>query len=210
MRVYAENGVLMIIVKEYTLPPPDTREVLRYMGVKGEGEELFSLIRRACDELLSGISARVCYTELSASVNGDTVNIGGAECISTGLATRISGAGSVIVFVATVGALADRLIARYSRVSPSLSLAVSALATERVEALCDLFSREIAEQKNGEGFDTRARFSPGYGNLSLEFQRDIFRILSPEGKIGVSLTDGLLMTPTKSVSAIIGITERVG
>ncbi len=178
------------------------------MGVGEPSDELLTLVSRAGEELLPRISPRVCYAELPVLVSGDTVNAGGAFWISHGLATRISGASRALIFVATVGVGADRLVSRYSRPSPSLALAISALATERVEALCDLFSREIAEQKSAEGCDTALRFSPGYGDLSLDVQRDIFRLLSPEVKIGVSLTDGLLMTPSKSVSAIIGIRER--
>ena len=49
------------------------------------------------------------------------------------------------------------------------------------------------------------RFSPGYGDLPLDVQRPLFAALDVPRKIGVSLTDSLLMAPSKSVSAIIGI-----
>lgn len=198
----------MIIVRDFVLPPPDIREVLRYMRAKEASGELLGLINRASDELLPRITPRVCYTELPIAVDGDRVRIGGAECISRGLSTRISGAERAVVFVATVGVEADRLISRYSRISPSLAIAVSALATERVEALCEELCRGVRAEKNALGLDVKCRFSPGYGDLSLDFQREIFKILSPEGKIGVTLTEGLLMTPTKSVSAIVGICDR--
>ena len=88
-----------------------------------------------------------------------------------------------------------------------MALAVSALGSERVEALCDEFCNRLATEK-GEGVKVYQRFSPGYGDLPLEVQRDIFALLSPERAIGVTLGDGLLMSPTKSVSAIIGISEK--
>ena len=50
----------------------------------------------------------------------------------------------------------------------------------------------------------KPRFSPGYGDLSLEVQKEIFSLLDCPRKIGVSLGDSLLMTPSKSVTAIIG------
>ena len=51
----------------------------------------------------------------------------------------------------------------------------------------------------------RPRFSPGYGDLKLEHQKDWFRLLDISRQIGIELTDSLLMVPTKSVTAIIGI-----
>ncbi len=198
----------MVFVKNYILPPPDVAEALRHMCVKAATEEHSALLSRAEAELLPRLSPRVCYTELPLSVSGDEVRLGGLNCSSRGLAGRAFGATRAVVFVATVGIEADRLIKRYSSLSPSLALAISALASERVEMLCDLFCRELAEQAEALGREVRPRFSPGYGDLSLEFQREIFRLLSPEGKIGVGLTDGLLMTPTKSVSAIVGICEK--
>ena len=56
-----------------------------------------------------------------------------------------------------------------------------------------------------EGLALRPRFSPGYGDLPLEFQRDFFRILRPQRRIGVTLTDACLMVPSKSVTALVGI-----
>ena len=44
-----------------------------------------------------------------------------------------------------------------------------------------------------------------YGYLPLEVQRDFERILMMRKKTGIALTDSLLMSPSKSVTAIVGI-----
>ena len=49
------------------------------------------------------------------------------------------------------------------------------------------------------------RYSPGYGDLSLESQKQVFALLNPPKYIGVTLNDSLLMSPSKSVTGIIGI-----
>ena len=72
------------------------------------------------------------------------------------------------------------------------------------DVLCDELCATVCDGL-GEGVSLLPRFSPGYGDLSLDFQREIFRLLSPERNIGVTLGERLLMSPTKSVSAIIGI-----
>ena len=51
----------------------------------------------------------------------------------------------------------------------------------------------------------RQRFSPGYGDLPLQAQRAIFDALQCHKEIGLYLNESLLMSPTKSVTAIVGI-----
>lgn len=197
----------MVFVREFSLPPVDRREAMGYMGVSRASGEDERLLSRAENELLPEISPRLCYTECEVRIEGDLVAIGGMEWHSAGLARRLAGARSVVIFVATVGVAVDRLVGRYSRLSPSVALAVSALGSERVEALCDEFCATLSLEMGG-GVSLCQRFSPGYGDLPLDVQRDIFALLSPERAIGVTLGDGLLMSPTKSVSAIIGIRKK--
>ena len=56
-----------------------------------------------------------------------------------------------------------------------------------------------------EGLHTKPRFSPGYGDFSLEHQRDFMRILDLENSLGLTLTGSLLLVPEKSVTAVIGL-----
>ena len=76
-----------------------------------------------------------------------------------------------------------------------------AIGAERIESLCDAFCAE----REAEGLRLRPRFSPGYGDLPLELQRDLFRGLDCSRKIGLTLNESLLMSPSKSVTAIAGI-----
>ena len=87
-------------------------------------------------------------------------------------------------------------------------MCLQALGSERVEALCDEFEKDIKKELGGEGVFFRPRFSPGYGDLPLEFQKDIFRLLECPRRIGISLGESLLMTPSKSVTAIIGFGDK--
>ena len=75
-----------------------------------------------------------------------------------------------------------------------------ALCSAAIEGFCDLLNARLAE-----GLSTRARFSPGYGDMSLEYQRDFISVLDAGKNIGLALTQSLMLTPTKSVTALIGI-----
>lgn len=51
----------------------------------------------------------------------------------------------------------------------------------------------------------KMRFSPGYGDFSLTHQTDFFRLLQLEKNLGMSLNSALLMSPSKSITAVIGV-----
>ena len=111
---------------------------------------------------------------------------------------------AAIIFAATVGLAPDRLVARNLVSSPTRALVFDAIGAERIESLCDAFCEDI-KAKIGNEKKLRPRFSAGYGDLDIEVQRDIFRLLDCPKNIGLTLTESLLMTPSKSVTAIIGI-----
>ena len=113
-----------------------------------------------------------------------------------------------VIFGATVGLEADRLIKRYSRLDTARAVMLQAIGAERIEALCDAFCADIEENVAERGLFTRPRFSPGYGDLPLEIQRDFVRVLDCRRKIGVTLNESLLMSPSKSVTAIIGLSDK--
>ncbi|MBR3258643.1 MAG: vitamin B12 dependent methionine synthase, partial [Eggerthellaceae bacterium] len=46
---------------------------------------------------------------------------------------------------------------------------------------------------------------PGYGDLPLEVQPDLLGLLDASRRLGITLSDSLLMSPTKSVTAIVGL-----
>ena len=192
----------VISVKNYTEPSVSEREILRYSGCKTADRETEALIKSCVEEMLPRLSYKVCYRVFDVSVHGDLCDFGLFSLNSADLARNLTGASRAVIFAATVGVEADRLIAKYARLSPSRALILQAVGAERIEALCDVFCDDIAKEYNAS---LKPRFSPGYGDLPLESQRKIFDLLSPERNIGLFLTESLLMSPSKSVTAITGL-----
>ena len=133
--------------------------------------------------------------------------MGFATVESAALRKNLQGCERAVVFAATVGLELDRMIAKAARLSPAKALLLQAIGAERIEALCDRFCQELSEELAPMGQTLRPRFSPGYGDLPLTFQEEIFRVLDCPRKIGLSLNESLLMSPTKSVTALVGITR---
>ena len=195
----------MVYVKhlssDLAMIPVNKCEVLRYMGAKASTDELDRLVCECIAETAGAISAKLCFAEYALSINGNSVDLEFCKVESNDLAKNLSGCNRAVVFAATVGIGLDRLIAKYSRLSPARALCVGAIGNERVEALCDLFCKELKDKYK----KTHPRYSAGYGDLDLSVQRDVFKALGCTQNIGISLSDSLLMTPTKSVTAIVGI-----
>jgi 5-methyltetrahydrofolate--homocysteine methyltransferase len=68
----------------------------------------------------------------------------------------------------------------------------------------------MRKEKFTLGESLRPRFSAGYGDLPLEYQKKIFDLLDPHTQIGLTLNDSYLMSPSKSVTALIGVEKIKG
>jgi cobalamin-dependent methionine synthase I len=194
-----------VFVKNYAAPEWNRREILRYASCSGADERTAALLEECIAQSENVLCYRVCFARFPVEKNGEELDIGFARTNSQNLRKNLDSCREIVVFAATVGLGIDRLAARYAHSSPAKALMFDSIGSERVEALCDLFNSEIkAEAANAGGF-TRPRFSPGYGDLPLALQKDIFRALSPEKYIGATLGKSLLVSPSKSVTAVIGI-----
>lgn len=191
--------------KEYVLPPVCIREVLRYSGCAEVTPDMEALANECAAEAREIFSPKVCYGEFPVRMIGDSLDLGFARVSSRDLEKNLEGCDSAVVFCATVGHEIDRLIKKYGVISPAKAVIFQGLGAERIEALCDLFCADL----ESEGLTARPRFSPGYGDLPLELQRDIFRTLDCPRRIGATLNQSLLISPTKSVSAVVGLKKRV-
>ncbi len=190
-----------VITRELRAPAINERELLRYAG--GSPGECVKLL---ADEVIRRytplFSYRVVYLITDVRVSADRVELGTISITSRTLATALSGCDRVCIVAATVGSATDRAVSALSVTSPARAHMLDSFGTERVESLLDLFEAELKEEY---GVKTKPRVSAGYGDIPLELQRDIFKALTPESRIGLYLNDSLLMTPRKSVTAFIGI-----
>lgn len=194
----------IIYKTSYKSPEIDKSEVLRYAR-SGTDKESLALLDSCISEAQDLFSYNLCYGRFGIKVSEDEIDLGFTKVRSHSLATCLMGCHEIILFGATVGFGIDRLIHKYSITSPSRAIMLQALGSERVEALCDAFCRDVSLSEGELGNVIRPRFSPGYGDLSIELQREIFIALDLTKNLGINLGDNLFMTPTKSVTAIVGI-----
>ncbi len=197
----------VIISKTYTEPPFCEKEILRYADCREADGEISALLEMCIKEIMGKLAYKVCYREMQVKIDGDICDFGAFHLQSKKLAVNLKGCKNVILFAATVGVGIDRLIAKYGRISPVRALLFQAIGAERIEALCDVFCENIARERN---VGLKPRFSPGYGDLPLDAQKNIFSVLDCEKRIGLTLNDSLLMSPSKSVTALVGLFDGEG
>lgn len=185
------------------------KEALRYFGLRGGegGEEALSLLRSVIAEYEKNIEPRSVMREFPCDVSDGRVSVGGMNFESRDLARHLAGCARVVLLAVTLGAKADVMERAFSVRSAAMGAAAQAAGAAMVERFCDDECEALESKYSEEKLHITPRFSPGYGDLDIKYQRDFFALLDVTRRIGVTLTDTLMMAPSKSVTAFIGITD---
>ena len=184
-------------------------EVLRYLGYgkKQADEKILHRITESSEELLNAVVPRRVTKEVSVSfLQEDTIQLGELVVTSKNLAEHLSGCKKAILLAATLGPQPDLLIQRYACVSMSHAVILQACAAALIEDYSDEYEKFIKEQEGKKGLYLRPRYSPGYGDFSLTYQKALVTVLDASKKIGLTVTESLMLAPSKSITAVMGLT----
>ena len=195
-----------IVTESFSAPEFTLSKAAYYLGIPHPEDDTRLLCQEALAQLEPRLSYRVSYLRFNCKITEESCDLGFVRIPSRNLARAFRDCEEGVLFCATLGVGVDRLIAKYKATSPARALVINAVATERIEAFCDAFCRSIQE-KEGSGVRVKPRYSPGFGDLPLTFQKTVFSVLEPERRIGVTLNEHCFMTPTKSVTALVGISK---
>jgi len=186
------------------------KEVLRYLGYRNTAadERTASLITGMTDLFSANVIPQSVYGIWDCQVNGSVATLGNMTVNSKNLAQHLEGCRCVALLAATLGAEADTLIRRFSVQDMEKAVIAQAVSAAMLEAYCDCVESELAQKPEVSGLYKTARFSPGYGDFAIVHQKDMLHMLNCSRRIGLTLTDGYMLTPTKSVTAIIGFSPK--
>lgn len=165
-------------------------EALRYLGVRKPDEASRTLVAEGFAALEGAVPHHVLLTLPTVQI----IEAFGSQA----LASHLEGCEESVLMAATLGAQADQLIRR-AEASDTLRAAVlHACAAAKIEAYCDEVQASIPQA-------LRPRFSPGYGDFPLEAQQILLNLTQANKHIGLYLTDGCMLVPTKSITAVMGL-----
>lgn len=187
-----------------------TKEAIRYLGYGRNAVDEYTLgmIRESFEELQNLVEKKFVYRIFELSILDDGKLMIGKQTIqSKSLHKNLQGCREVVLFGATLGAAVDRQIRKYELLDIAHAVVFQACATAYLEEYCDQVQDELREIVAKDGRYLRPRFSPGYGDFSVLHQKDVLKFLDAPKRIGLTMTDGYMLTPTKSVTAVIGISD---
>lgn len=188
----------------------DRSEAFRYMGFKGgEIKESILKITEECEkELLKAIKPRLVYRVFEIEKTDEGIGMKNTSVIFRGkdIAAHLECCDRCVLMCVTLSADADRLIRQYEAGNMEKAVIADSLASAAVEQACEMAEKEI--QNTLGSYNYTWRFSPGYGDFPLEIQKEFLDIIDAPKRIGVNITDSLILIPKKSVTAVIGISEK--
>ena len=182
------------------------REALRYLRARPDDKDAQVLVDTVYLKLRNELQARHVLTKTKVTVDTEGITLAnGTRFNSRDLAAHVQGCEEVLLLGATLGSRVDAAIRRLALGSVAEGAAAQAVAAALIESYCD----EVQAKFDTGGLAQRPRFSPGYGDWDLAEQRLLFPVLNCAKLIGLTLTEGCMMAPSKSVTAVIGLSEDV-
>ena len=197
-------------------------EVLRYLGVGRQAFEqggaavaqMKQEARQMLAELDAAIVPKILYRvyPLMREEGSDAFLLPGADAapvlsLSGQLVqAMLADCSHAVLLLCTLGLTFDGLLRTQQARSMAKAAMLDACGNLLVEEACDRAEQELRERF--PRLYLTDRFSPGYADLPLTLQPRLLQALDAARQAGVHLTDSCLMNPSKTVTAIIGLSPR--
>lgn len=187
-----------------TIHRPD---VYRYLGFQGNNvDEVTQNQVEEMATLLESVTA-VRYTskvfpleEGSTFLQGTTLTLQGQQ-----VALLLKESHHCILMAITIGHKVDQKIRELQIRDMANAVVFDACASSLVEEYCNQLEKNLLEEHPKQFFTDR--FSPGYGDLPLDTQLPLCTILQTQKTMGMSLSQTHLMSPKKSITALVGVSD---
>ncbi len=187
---------------------PLIEEALRYLGAAGAPEALRRQVAGEAEALSAQIRPRYVYRVYGLELRSGGVGLAGAGVVLRGdtAARMLETCGQAALLACTLGARFDLTLNAAQVRDMARAVILDAVGSALVERGCDEAEAELSARFPGRYLTDR--FSPGYGDLPLDLQGDICAVLDASRRLGLTVTESLLLNPVKSVTAVIGVSDR--
>lgn len=188
---------------------PNIDDILRYLSIRGEApDSLRHRVEGAAAKLAETIQPKYVYRGFPLEHAAEGVVLQGSGVTLTGgLAARmLRSCDTAVLLCCTLGIEFEQRLRAMERRDMGEAVIFDACGSAWVESGCDAAEAEIAARFEGRYLTDR--FSPGYGDLPLSLQPAVLAALDAEKRLGIHLSDSFLMTPSKSVTAVIGVSDE--
>lgn len=188
----------------------EKEEALRYLGygINKPDEKTQDIINDCESELILVIKPRYLYKvfDINISENGYILNNCKLMLNGNDIKNHLNDCEKAVLMCATLSAEVDKLIRTTQISDMTRTIILDSLASAAIEQVCDKVE-ELIKSEFADYFQTW-RYSPGYGDFPIEIQKDFLDVLDAPKKIGLMATQSSILTPRKSVTAIIGLSKN--
>lgn len=190
---------------------PNLEEVLRYLGIETNSDvsaDLYHTVQDIADWLAEQIQPRFLFRIFPLKQSEHAWILSNSGVILTGHTAErmLSECESAALILCTLGQAFDAMLRREQARDMARAVILDACGSALVEAGCDRVEEEISARF--PHLYRTDRFSPGYGDLPLTIQPAVCEALNAGRRVGVYVTESLLLNPTKTVTAVFGLSER--
>lgn len=188
------------------------KEVLRYLGHKNQ--EINGNIDRLIDETIKEakelVNPKKVVARYKITINDTGVSLDNTNLILTGedIKNHLKYSKDIYIMAVTLGSAIEKKIAYYEKIDLTKAVILDSCATTAVEEFCDFIEEDIKKIAESEHKGITFRYSPGYGDLPIDIQKDFLDTLNATKTIGLTVSRHNLLMPRKSVTAIIGLIPK--
>ena len=181
------------------------QEVLRYLGAGGKDPgPLLPLAEDCARELLAAAKPRWTWRAFGCALDSEGARLDcGFLLPGRDIAGHLAGCREVVLMAATLSPGVDALLRRSQLSDLSRGLVLESCATAAIEEVCDRGEAIIRQRYPGRALTSR--YSPGYGDLPVTVQGAFLDLLDAPRRLGLCATGSSILTPRKSVTAVIGV-----
>lgn len=181
------------------------KDILQFLGY-GDGkasDDIMEIIVQMKEHVLSIMEPRFIYHVFALSngqPQGCDLSLKGKD-----IQRLLKESHACIIMAATLGARVDMEMKRLQVQDMTKAIVFDACANAAVEGVCD----ELQEELTKTYPYLTDRYSCGYGDLPITLQKQFVQVLDASKKIGLYVNESSVLVPLKSVTAILGIADRV-
>jgi hypothetical protein len=191
----------------------DRKTVYSLLGYKKEQtklpQKIFDRVELAFQDAEKLIDAKGVFIIRRIKKNGDPICLQGSRTTIKGhsASNLLKNSFAVIFMAVTIGSGLENLTSRYTKEKQfENALVLDTIGSEAAEASANALNSYLLTLARQAKNTLTGRFSPGYGDLPLFFQKDMFRELSLDS-LNIVLDKKYILFPRKTVTAILGVEE---
>ena len=185
----------------------DRAEALRYLAIARPDAGSLEAIEPVAAGLEAALTPRFTFAAFPVRHTPEGEALLGSGLVLPGEMAKmmLRDCTDAVLLLCTLGAGFEARLRAASARDMAQAAMLDACGSAYVEAGCEEAEKAIAARFPGKHLTDR--FSPGYGDLPHTLQPALCAALDSQRRLGVTVTESLLMVPMKTVSAVIGLAD---